>query len=654
MLSHYFTHCSIAQAVSSSTHVENSGKVMCLRTDSATRNGQRSAKPKVPRILKELDIDDGVRILHPRSQRCLKIDNDVTLSPSMRVSSRRDEETQCPPKDKRSYAARNTEDDNDDVDQWENQDRDFSKDGFEKNEARMRRNSTIIGNAIYDMKFHPMDRTTRPNMAATRRVLAKETEGVEVSDDNERTRQSSKNAPNNTDFRRSQRSTRGQHSRKLQYSNAPSAKRVVKNPASESAVIRKKINLFKPGNGNLLMSSIGVDFDSLCSMDRILHNIQHGAPLDSISLPHSWAKVSDILMNEGFFTKDEYKAWGGAALLKQRYDVVRCVVQGEFVQSEKEDTKDQRLYWAEDMDVLDLVGSETMYKHEGIPEYMEGIERFTQNVLDQKMEEFLGSVDEATSSNMLGGESSLTRSTIADSAVPDARMATDVSLDGERAPTVQMERDTEFQGAPLRSEKSLVVEEEHKNQHGAWNTHLSATASPVSPVTHDGLSPVPRINTSGEHGELHASVTTTLESVRDPQIPKMRRKSMRRPKRPERPCEDFTIYEDSSGSTPFATEDLRGGVPDEEDSKENVKDEEDHPEATAVAETNGVSDSSSGRRDILSDQGGEIADAAPRHASETEPDLPSGNFSRAETFQQGVQRTRTPRTSSTQTSTTIA
>ncbi|MCJ1435598.1 hypothetical protein MMC27_004972 [Xylographa pallens] len=653
-------------AASSSVLVENNGKVISHGTDSRRCNDQYSAQPKVPRMLKELDNDDGLRFAHPavpRMQWRQEIDGVVAPSPSTRGSKRRAEETQLPLVEKRSRAARNTEDDNDDADYWGNRDHDFSKNELEKNDARVKRNSTTSRKPIYDMDFHPMDRITRPNMAATRKVLAKETEDVEVSDNNDRSQNASSNARINTEYRRSQRSTRGKHSRNLQFSNAPATKRVAKDPASRSAVVRKNINSSTPGNGNLLDSFIGTDFDNLCSMDRIFHNIQHGAPIDSVSLPHSWARVSDILINEGFFTKAQYNAWGGVTVLKRRYDAVRCVVQGEHAESEKKDILDQALYWAEGMDVLDLVGSRTIYKHKGIPDYMKGVDEFSQHILDQKRVDFFGSADEAASVVVPSSESSRYTSTVTDLVVPDTQMTTDVLLDGERVPILQMELETESEVTPLYSEDPSVVVEEHRDQEATVKTYLGATASPASPLAHDGLSPVPRMIAPVEHGELGApSNTTTIAFLRSPQTLKMEGKSNRRSKRSKSSTGGFTIHEDSSSSISRATVEFQGGILDQEDSKENVTDEDDDVEPAELTGIDDVSDSataasgrnSSGYRAISANRGGEIADAPPRLVNDLDPDLPPKNLSQTETSQQGVQSTRNPRTSSTLTSSTVA
>ena len=569
------------------------------------------------------------------------IDNVVTPSPSARASKRYAQEIQRPLKIKPSCAARNTKNDDDDVGHWGNRDNDSSEDGLEKNKGRMKRDITTTGKAIYDMDFNPMDRITRSKMAAAQRVLAKEIVDVEMSDD-DGNENSGSNALTNTEHRRSQRSNRGKHSRKLQYSTAAPMKRVAKNLASKIAVVRKKVNSSTPGSSCLLQSTIGEDFEELCSMDKILHNIQHGAPLDSVSLPHSWPKVGDMLINEGFFTRVQYKAWGGAASLMQRYDAVRCAVQGEHAESEEKDTEDQPLYWEEGMDVLDLVGHRTIYQHKGIPDYMKGVEKFSQRILDQTEVEFFRSVDEAASIFMVGSESSRDTSTVADSVVPNTQMTTSVSLESERAPTIQMELETESEFAPLHSEDaSVVVIEAHEDQEAAVEIHLSGTASPASPLAHDGLSPVPKSIAPVEHNELGARLMTTARAfIRSPQTPKMKGKINRRSKESEFSRRAFTIHEDSSYGTSRATGDFQGGILDPEDSKENAIDEDDNVEATELAGTDGASDSPiaasernlSGYRANSENRDIKIVDTPPHPISDLDSDLPPNNLSQTKTF----------------------
>ncbi|MCJ1280692.1 hypothetical protein MMC26_000009 [Xylographa opegraphella] len=638
-------------AMSNSVLGDNSSRVMPHMTESATHSDQCSAQSNVLRGSRELDIDERARDVHPI----------VTPSHFTRASKRRCEETQPLSKDKRSCLAMGTEDGNDDADKWENQDRYSSKDGFKKNEVRVKRTSASTGKAIYDMKFHPMDRTTRPNMATTRRVVAKETEDGEINNGNDGDRQPSSNAANNTEYRRSHRSNRGKYSQNLQYSMTLSTKPLAKNIAFKSTIVTNKTKSITPGTGNLLESLIGVDFDNLCSMDRLLHNIQHGAPLDSISLPHSWTKVSDILVKEGFFTKAQYKAWDGVAALKRRYDALRCVVQGVHVNSETRDTRDQALYWAEGMDVLDHVGSRTIYQHRGVPQYMEGIEKFTQNILDQKKIEFFGSADKAPSTLVLGSESSWNSSIVAGPVALDKQITTGASLEDDSVPMKRMEQVNELDNTHLHSENSPVVVEEHNDKEAAIDICSRVTESLESPLAHDDLSLAPKIIASREHNELEAPpVTTSSALFHSPQTPTMKGKTKRRSKRSKWSSWIFTIHEDSSDSTPTTTQNHPGGILDPEDSKENTTVEDDNVEAAEDDEIDGISDSSiaasgqnsSGRRRMTTSRSEEIEGALHRPVSNLDPDLPLNELSRIETSQKGVQSTRSSRTSSTLTSMT--
>ena len=487
-------------------------------------------------------------------------------------------------------------------------------------------------------------------MAATVKVLAKEKEDVEVSDDNVRTRKTRSNVFKNTDNRRSQRGTRGKHSRNLQHLITPSTKRVETNQASRSAIVRKETESDDPDDDNLLKSLVGVNFDSLNSMDRILHNIQHGAPLDCISLPHSWVKVSNTLINEGFFTKDEYKSWGGTAALKRRYEAVRCVVQGEYADAEKTDLNQQPLYWLEDFDVLDLAGSKTIYEHRGIPGYMKGIEKFNQTLLDQKREEFTRSGNEASFSIVIDSKPSRISSLVAEAIAPDTQKMTGALLKDGNIQLKGMVRETGSEDISLHSEDSSVVVKEHGDQEAA-GVRSSAATSPAGPVDHDSPFSVPNISASMEHSAMEVcKINTTATFVHDSQTPKEKAESNRRSQKAKLPNEEITIHEDPPGSTPKASGDITGSIQHQEDSKENASDEEDNIETADHAESDGISDSpvaafgqgASGQR-ILSSNRGDV-----------DLDLPPNNVLRVGSSQPVVQSARVLRTSSTITTTIVS
>ncbi|MCJ1390917.1 hypothetical protein MMC18_003778 [Xylographa bjoerkii] len=663
----------IAQVTSIFLAVENNGKRTPYETASRTRDGQRSGPPKVPRMLRELGIDNAVR----------------TPSPCTRGSKRCAKGSQPPPNVKRGCVIRSLEDEDGDEGEDECKDGDhLDEHGVKDDEARVKRSSTRNSAAIYDMKFHPMDRATRPHATATQRVLAKEIEiGETIDDDDKKAERTSGTASSSMETRRSVRSSRGKHRhpfnsshqlpRSLRYSKTPSTKPVAKNIASKTAVIKKKMNPSTPDDENLLKALIGVDFDGMCSMDRILHNIQHGAPIDSTPLPHSWAKVADVLIQEGFFTENQYKAWGGVTVLKRRYNGVRYAVQGKSAELEPKNKKDQKLYWAEGMDVLDLVGSRTIYIHKGIPEYMKGIEEFTQNDLDQKKKEFLESADEATI--VVDSEPSRTSSPVTESIVSNTRTTTGVSLKGEVTPQIPNKPRSEIGDTPVHSEDFSLVEEEHLGQEAAADILLSATESTASIAAHNGPSPVSEFMPASEQNGLEArSIDATLAFVRSTQSPSVsmsdtsseqhvnttnidvtiQTSKKKRSKKSKSSNKGFAIHEDSSGFTPKVPEDSQLGLPNQEDPKENVVEEDDSVEAAELVETDSVSNSqiaasegiSSTHRLISPTRGAEIFDTPLRRARTLSPNLPLHNPLRTEISPLGAQSTRTPRTSSTLTS----
>ncbi|MCJ1402514.1 hypothetical protein MMC11_005734 [Xylographa trunciseda] len=510
------------------------------------------------------------------------------------------------------------------------------------------------------------------------------------------------------ELRRSERVTRGQHRSRLnsrgqppcirRYTKASSTKGVVKNIASKPAVVKKKVNPIKPDD-NLLKAPLGVDFDGMCDMDKILHNVQHGAPLESTSLPYTWVIVSKLLVKEGFFTEDQYNAWGAVTALKRRYQGIRCVIQGEHAHLEPKDKTAQRLYWAEEMDVLDLVGSKTTYLHERIPQYMQGIEEFTQNVLDQKRKEFLESAVIE-----LDLEPSRTNPTVAESVVPDTRGTTQNLLEVRVLPLTQQELGNEIEDTsqhsedlsmvegeylgkgdtPLHSEDLSMAEGEHSGQ-GAMADNLSSEiTSKVSTATENGPSPAPKGIHSSEKSEREArSVDTMLAFIRksqSPSVPNTDASTERQANATDREFDspastkkvqrtrrfnnsktsdkEFIIHEDPSGSTPDVPEDPQIGRLDHEDPKENMTEEEDNTGAAEFAETDVVFNSqttalgrlSNSHRAISPNRGREILGTPSPPGNEHDPELPPYNPSRSEISLRTARRAKTPDTSSTFTS----
>lgn len=140
---------------------------------------------------------------------------------------------------------------------------------------------------------------------------------------------------------------------------------------------------------NLLTKTVGETYDHLSEMDKHLHNLQKGAPSDSTSLTFAWTDVAYNLVKEKYFTNREFKQWGGLKRLKERYNEVRHAVQGAQAATEPKSKKDQPVYWAEDFDVFDQVGSRTVYVNKRIPQSMYGEERFTLSVLREKQRDLV-------------------------------------------------------------------------------------------------------------------------------------------------------------------------------------------------------------------------------------------------------------------------
>ena len=113
--------------------------------------------------------------------------------------------------------------------------------------------------------------------------------------------------------------------------------------------------------GNLLTSPISDHWKTLTQLDRKLYDLQQGAPDGGNAIPNNWKKVARILIAEHYFTRDEYKSWGGDQALKHRYEGLRRMLQGEHADKEPKDLEDRREIQMEGFDIFDYQPSDGQY-----------------------------------------------------------------------------------------------------------------------------------------------------------------------------------------------------------------------------------------------------------------------------------------------------
>ena len=197
----------------------------------------------------------------------------------------------------------------------------------------------------YDMKFHPMDPVVRPNFKRTldhleKSALAK-SEPVPARAKLEASGSTCDRSHHPTDDLVPQKGRK----RCASISSAASSQRIIANSSDED----------EPEFDNLFLKPVYADWHDLLSLDRRIYLLQRGAPLKGNALPLKWDKVVKILIDELYFTRIEYKNWGGLTCLKERYERV-CLQMQRLYEAEKEagNKKSWAIMYAESFRVFDL------------------------------------------------------------------------------------------------------------------------------------------------------------------------------------------------------------------------------------------------------------------------------------------------------------
>jgi len=243
----------------------------------------------------------------------------------------------------------------------------------------------------YDVKYHPMDKSTRPHAPATRKareeyeendgdeeVAEQDAEGEEEADDEDEVDTTS------------QRTLRGRGGKKANYDMAAHPL----NPLFQTKISSRKSSskaeslATEDEPAEPFADPVATSWELLDPLDQHLHEIQEGAPDNPKSLPFKWAEVVNILIEEGCFTRKQFDRFGRFSALRKRYEEIRQVAQGDYADMEPKDREDRRLYFREGFDVFDLDSTQT-YVNQNIPEYMHGIKVFTSRDLAKREKEFI-------------------------------------------------------------------------------------------------------------------------------------------------------------------------------------------------------------------------------------------------------------------------
>ena len=228
----------------------------------------------------------------------------------------------------------------------------------------------------YDVKFHPMDQAVRPNAPPTREAREEYEQGDEEGDDEAEVDTPSKRAP------------RGRGRKKANYDMTAHPL----DPLSQTKHSRKSSsNADSPApeeSAEPFAKPVAESWELLDPLDQYLHQMQEGAPDNSEALPYPWNEVVNTLIKEGYFTRKQFHRFGGFSALRERYEEIRQVAQGDCADLEPSDPDDRRVYFQEGFDVFELDNTQT-YVNPNIPKYMHGIKVFTTRDLARYEREYI-------------------------------------------------------------------------------------------------------------------------------------------------------------------------------------------------------------------------------------------------------------------------
>jgi len=244
------------------------------------------------------------------------------------------------------------------------------------------RNAVEPKKVNYDVKYHPMDKTTRPNAPVTRRVKEEFGDDDEKADDEDDAEADDEATP-------TKMALRGCRGKKANYDMTAHPLNPLFQTKSSSRKSSSKAESPAVEDNLMAFSDIvGDSWEELDPVDKRLHDLQEGAPDDSNALPLKWSEVASTLIEEGYFTKKQFNRGGGVPAMRERYEEIRQTVQDPCADLEPQDRDDRRLFYQEGFDVFDVEGLNTIYVNPNIPEYMRGIKKFTAKDIAKYEQEF--------------------------------------------------------------------------------------------------------------------------------------------------------------------------------------------------------------------------------------------------------------------------
>lgn len=251
------------------------------------------------------------------------------------------------------------------------------------------RNAVEPKKVNYDVKYHPMDKATRPNARATRRVKEEFEEDQDVEDGDEEEADEERDAEADDEATPTKIALRGRRGKKANYDmTAHPLNPHFQTKDSSRKLSSKTESPAVDDNQMAFLDSIGDSWEELDPADKRLHDLQEGAPDDSNALPLKWSEVVSTLVEEGYFTKRQFTRWGGVSALRERYEEIRQAAQGQYADLEPNDRDDRHIYYQEGFDVFDLEGLDTVYVNPNIPEYMRGMKNLTGKDIVKYEQEF--------------------------------------------------------------------------------------------------------------------------------------------------------------------------------------------------------------------------------------------------------------------------
>ena len=258
---------------------------------------------------------------------------------------------------------------------------------------RMTRGDRLARKSVdYDMKYHPMDDVVRPKAAAAAKRRAFDRPNQKLLDDEDEGSldEGASDVPTSTRkpaephtperIRITRAGTLGEKVVDYDMKHHPmddvlrpkaTAKRSVWFKSVSPPILSQKLanstktsSTVKDGPKNPFTKPSHEDWKDLHAFDRRVYLLQKGSLGNT--LPLAWSKVVKVLIEDGFFTREQFDAWGGIEALKSRYESTRLAVEGFFGAKPEPITKMAwQVFHAEGFEVYKMGVGEKYWPHYG-------------------------------------------------------------------------------------------------------------------------------------------------------------------------------------------------------------------------------------------------------------------------------------------------